>query len=122
LISPALAAVADHGLDELTGTPPAGTGPDRCDGIDITSVTDRVATATNELASTIDRHSDGALARTVTVDGVVGNVIGLARHGLHDAHHHLLDVTRNLAGMRLDESFRRSRADRTDRRRSPVET
>lgn len=54
----------------------------------------------------VAQQSDDVLARTVTVDGAAGNVIGFARHALHDAHHHMLDVIGNLARTRLGDPCR----------------
>lgn len=103
--------VAQFFLDEVDPTlrlPPsddsADLGPDTCRDVDIDVVLGELASVAGAFADFVDGLSGDELARPGTVFEVRGDILGAARHALHDSTHHVLDVNRGFARMLLDRN------------------
>jgi len=75
---------------------PSDAGPDRSAELDPADVLDSLARNATAIADRADRAPSGAMQRTATIGDTSRTAEWLLKHALHDASHHLRDVTRQL--------------------------
>lgn len=111
-------AIAMLWMDDLiegrvpaSGAPPTNNpqdGPDRCSAWSAAGLGADVCSAIAVAINRADRHlhlaGDGT--RLVSLGDFELSEAALLRHGAHDIAHHLLDVRRDLARLRLDQGER----------------
>lgn len=103
--------VAQFFLDNDTPTlslPPSADpeqiGPDECGPVDREQIAAELGATARRFADFITELSPEELLRPGRVDDLDGDVLGTARHAIHDATHHILDARRGFARILLDRT------------------